>query len=612
MKKKGAKKTDWEALATNQEINVTSISIGSSFLHVKNIFEFTIPASQSSSKIKIIDLSWLKEKLGRTLATQFVNLIRSAIEKRGWNPNTIQSVFSQDIKLLHNYFVDVELRNIFEIDYEWISFFHVWLNDKYNGTSTCTKYALFLRSLLISMPIKYNKKFPDIDIRNNNFPPTYYNWNQNPQKTIPYSKNEFTAITKCLQLDLEHINNLGLEKPQFRFVVYMLLIMVQTGRELTSILELSENCLQQSNTNGVWILSFYKGRGHQEKEQAIVTTDEEKIEQPIKGWIINVIKKLINETSNLRALLPDNHKLKHHLLILPDKSLIAIPLTSHDFDAGRRAFQLRHGFYPSSSSKKSKNGELIPSVGWSNQHKLLKEKYQIDKWFSIDTQRIRKSISHNYEAREKKTHKPGLASKAMSNKPATFDNSYRQGLTPVEQNAISLSLQEREHNYVTGKIFELAKNKPANPVPNRITNDLGISIVTIQNEKNALENAPLKHFRTDVSGCNSLWFGELANKDGLGPCESGAKCFRCRSQLITEDTLWQTFSYYWACISKKEFMSDDLWSSTFKHVIEKCDNLIHHPNLDFDTIKFWKQESLKCPHPAWAFHLINYDTIALT
>lgn len=608
MKKKGVKKTDWEALANSQKINVTSIDKDSSLLQVENIFEFTIPASQSSSSDKIINLSWLKEKLGSILATQFVNLIRSAINQKGWNPNKIHTVFSQDIRMLHNYFVEVELKSIFEIDYEWISFFHAWLDGKYTGTSTCTRNAIFLRTLLVSMPIEYNKEFPDSDIRNNYFPPTYHDWNQNPNNSIPYSKNEFTAITKCLQVDLEDINNnLWLEKPKFRLAIYMLLIMVQTGRELTSILELSENCLQQPNTSGEWILSFYKGRGH----QAIVTTDEEKIEQPIKGWVVNVIKKLINETSKLRALLPDNHKLKRHLLILPDKSLIAIPLTRHDFDDGRRAFQRRHGFYPS-RNKKSTNGEIIPSVEWSKQHELLKEKYKIDTWFSIDAKRIRKSISYNYEAREKQTQKPGLASKAMGNKPATFDNSYRQGLTPDEQNAISLSLQERENNYVTGKIFELAKNKPANPVPNRITNDLGISIVTIQNEKNALDNAHLKHFNTDVSGCNSLWFGELSNKDGMGSCESGAKCFRCRSQRITEDTLWQTFSFYWACISKKEFMSEDVWSSTFNHVIEKCDNLIHHPNLDLETINFWKQESLNCPHPAWAFHLINYDTVALT
>jgi len=595
LRRKGTQKTDWGGITAKQHLEQTELQAGLSEFAVykqrilasnRERFGILVPANALVRQEQWIDLSWLKQGIGEDFAGTLVELLKSANRKRGWAGSSLLSSAKNNLKIIHQFLSINAITSLSQIDFDTMNQFYHWIDEKYNGSSSCLNASNLLRIMLAECP-KQLKSLLSVDSRNRRFPRSFSHWSTF-KALEPYSYLQQLAITAACKSDYELIR-----KGEWTYssaealVVCLLLIALQTGRELSSILALTAYSLFQDEQSGEWKLRYEKGRAHLVNEQTIIPENEETSEQ-VKGFVTAVINRLKEQTQPLRDSLPADHPDKLALFIFIHKGTLR-RLDCYTYGGYVSQWQRRHGF-----------SDTSPTCS----NETIRERFGIDQCFTIDSRRLRKSYGNRLQAREKQTGKTGILNIGLGNNPRVAENHYRSGMNEEEQIAISKMMQERQQNIESGKIFNYLK-KMRDPIPVKTKMADGTAVVSEENEADARCKAPSNAFRTMVSRCRSPYFGEKSSHNGVDPCRSGAQCFSCGSQRITEDTLWETFSFYWVCILKKDYMERDIWEKEFGSVIERCASLESHPNLNVDAVAFWREEAKVNPHPSWAYHFLQ-------
>lgn len=103
--------------------------------------------------------------------------------------------------------------------------------------------------------------------------------------------------------------------------------------------------------------------------------------------------------------------------------------------------------------------------------------------------------------------------------------------------------------------------------------------------------------RTPHSGCSDTINGELSPKDG-SHCVDFLSCFRCKSQVITQDDLYKLYSFYWALFSQRSNIGVDNWNQLFSWIVRVIDRDVA-PQFNPQVVQLEKARARMEPHPMW-------------
>jgi hypothetical protein len=102
---------------------------------------------------------------------------------------------------------------------------------------------------------------------------------------------------------------------------------------------------------------------------------------------------------------------------------------------------------------------------------------------------------------------------------------------------------------------------------------------------------------TPVAGCKDLRNGHLAPKNG-SVCTETLGCFRCKSFVVTEEDLYQLFSFYWAVVRERDSYGIKSWNKYLRYVIRIIDEDIA-PQFDKARGATMREKAKNEPHPFW-------------
>lgn len=118
----------------------------------------------------------------------------------------------------------------------------------------------------------------------------------------------------------------------------------------------------------------------------------------------------------------------------------------------------------------------------------------------------------------------------------------------------------------------------------------GEVLVATLSDRKSYQNTP-------HSGCSDTINGELAPKNG-SHCVDFLSCFRCKSQVITEDDLYKLYSFYWALFGQRNNIGIDNWNRLFSWIVRVIDRDIV-PQFNQRTVEREKARARTEPHPMW-------------
>lgn len=118
----------------------------------------------------------------------------------------------------------------------------------------------------------------------------------------------------------------------------------------------------------------------------------------------------------------------------------------------------------------------------------------------------------------------------------------------------------------------------------------GEVLVATLSDRNSYQSTP-------HSGCSDTINGELSPKNGTH-CVDFLSCFRCKSQVITQDDLYKLYSFYWAVFDQRSNIGVDNWNKLFAWIVRIIDRDVA-PKFNQRTVDLEKARARVEPHPMW-------------
>ncbi|SAL81008.1 hypothetical protein AWB67_05738 [Caballeronia terrestris] len=380
----------------------------------------------------------------------------------------------------------------------------------------------------------------------------------------PYTKEEMQALLGALASDLRAIRTgsfVGTHAD--RMLVYFLLVAARTGRNPTSLCEMTRDAVRphplKPETHS--LLTTYKRRGN-----SISTLSVR------KPNMVEEISVLAADTSTLVSDVLD---------MTQDLVILAPPELRNCLWLYRRTHQWVRLGPVNAFSKKI----LYTSIGrFIKRHHLLGDdaRAQSDGQvpLALSVMRLRKTFASrvwNLTGGD-----IAMTANLLGNRPHVTDTHYL-AVTPE---------MVRNHHFL-GKCLEVelrGTTKDASTVA-RLSKEMHVSVDEVERMLAGENN-------TGVGRCSSPLEGRYAPKDGHTACSAFLHCFRCPNQVVMESDLYRMYSFYWLLVKERNLIGRNQWQKVYGWVIKEIDRVIA-PHFSASVMKQAKEKAYADPHPMW-------------
>jgi hypothetical protein len=380
----------------------------------------------------------------------------------------------------------------------------------------------------------------------------------------PYTKEEMQAVLGALANDLRSIRaGFFSGNEADRLLVYFLLVAARTGRNPTSLFEMTRDAVRphplKPQTHS--LLTTYKRRGN-----SILTLS---IGKPHN---VEEISVLAADTS---ALIRDVLDLTHELVV-------SAPPELHNYLwLYRRSRHLARWGAVSVFSQKVLSTAIKRFVG---RHQLLvdntDERVGGQVPLALSVMRLRKTFASRI------WHLTGgdvaMTANLLGNRPDVTDTHYL-AVTPE---------MVRNHHFL-GKCLEIDLRGTARDAPTiaRLAKEMKVALDEAKRIVAGENN-------TGVGRCSSPLDGRYAPKDGHTACTAFLHCFRCPNQVVMESDLYRMYSFYWLLVKERNLIGRSQWQKVYGWVIREIDRVIA-PRFPPAVMKQAKERASVDPHPMW-------------
>lgn len=428
----------------------------------------------------------------------------------------------------------------------------IWLKNKPANTKTGRYSTLGVRKhystikTILTWFVHKNKLSSEI------FPyAPFVNVNRSGIGTEAYSKSEFSKLMRFLWSQINLIRNDDFKGPlNQKLSIYALVIAAKTGRNTSSIINMSIDCIQPhplaADTH--ILLTTFKKRGMNTSVQAMRNSYELQDVYSSHKDVAGLIQEVSDLTKTFRL------KEKNLFLTIKKDNRTVCALTEPLFFKSVQAICLK--------------ASIIDDHG-----KLLK--FQVKRMRKTFGNRIWKLTGGD----------PIKTAKIMGNTTPILNTHYLD-VTPE---------MEKNHKYLGHIISEsLLGNNKSDSFIKHMTESLNI-------DSDSLNKLLIGDFNTGVGRCSDPFTGKYSPKNNSA-CSRFLTCFKCPNQVVLESDLHRLFSFYWLLVKESGFIGKSKWKKTYSWVIKVIDSEIT-PVFSKELLDKAKESAKITPHPMWSNRL---------
>ncbi|GGI53212.1 hypothetical protein GCM10011430_03860 [Oxalicibacterium solurbis] len=444
-----------------------------------------------------------------------------------------------------------------QVDRKLINRFLTWM-DLQNATSgvnrgeafsTPSKLAIFIA--IKSIFIYCQKRDPESVNRDLSFPRNPYpNSGRQVSHRQPYSQSEQKIILSALNKDLKTIHERqGKELTGNQVLcVYLLVLAAATGRNLTSLLELQRDSIQEHALPDREFLVTYKRRGYKSHATSIRKADERESDSILTSIPSNVadhFRFLSKYTEPLMKAADERDRNFVMLKVVSQGSKIGHISRMKKIDASNaiRKFSIRHDL------KNDRGERFLISIS-RLRPTMATELYQR----TGDIRKVQKALGHAHVQ---------TTARHYASKPFGSERNHAFALDGMVSSFIKFELE--------GKVFLAADGKI--PLAN-ITNLLGSG------------------YNTGIARCSNPF------RENESVCNKYLACFKCPNMCVFEDDLWRLYSFYYRLLSERSKIHPTHWLKTYGPIIRRIDTAIAS-QFPPEKIEAAREKARETPHPTW-------------
>ncbi|WP_394304545.1 hypothetical protein [Pseudomonas danubii] len=327
----------------------------------------------------------------------------------------------------------------------------------------------------------------------------------------------------------------------------LLIVALHTGRNTTSLLEMSRDCLRPHPKDNTVFLTLWKRRGHNTNKVVLrAESDAKRRLESTPSVRINVerlIRRIMTLSAPLDAEAPVNFRGRVWLYRSRD-FMNFDQVTALDAQVLGKAIRLLVHQYGLINS----NGEPL----------------------RINISRLRKTFANRiFELTDGDLV---ITATALGNTPRVADQNY---LSPGEG--------ARRNWSFMGEVL----------VQELLTQSIGAT-----------------YSDTPMGRCADLVNGQYAPKREGATCMNFLNCLRCKHYAVTAEDLYKLFSFYFRVLAERSRMDKRRWTREYAHIPRLIDYYIIAEGLRRGTFKDATVEAARerariLPHPFWSVDLID-------
>lgn len=457
------------------------------------------------------------------------------------------------------------VHDISDIDRQSLEAFVSWLQSRPAKTKSGRLSKATARSLYVGLKTLLMQCVATGELRMDCFPrQPFPNAGRAHNPPSPYTKEEMQALLSALANDLRAIRagSFAGTDPD-RLLVYFLLVAARTGRNPTSLCEMTRDAVRphplKPDTHS--LLTTYKRRGnsistlsvrkpHQVEEISVLAADTS-----------SLVRDVLNLTEDLVAFAPA--ELGNSLWLYRRSrrwvSLGAVAAFSKKIIyTSIERFVRRHHLLVDDEDGRS--GSQVP--------------------FALSVMRLRKTFASRLW--DLTGGDVTMTANLLGNRPHVTDTHYL-AVTPE---------MVRNHHFL-GKCLEIELRGTARDASTlaRLAKEMHIAVDEVKRMVAGENN-------TGVGRCSSPLEGRYAPKDGHTACSAFLHCFRCPNQVVMESDLYRMYSFYWLLVKERNLIGRNQWQKVYGWVIREIDRVIA-PHFSASVMKQTKEKAYVDPHPMW-------------
>ena len=454
---------------------------------------------------------------------------------------------------------------ISDIDRNSLEAFVRWLQNRPANTKSGRLSQATARSLYVGLKTLLMQCVATGELRRECFPrQPFPNAGRAYKSPAPYTKEEMQALLGALANDLRAIRSgsfAGTEAD--RLLVYFLLVAARTGRNPTSLCEMTRDALRPHplKPESHSLLTTYKRRGNSISTLSIRKPHEVEEISVLAADTSSLVRDVLRLTDDLVALAP--RELRNCLWLYRRSRRWA--------SLGAAAAFSKKILYTSIERFVRRHHLLVDDADEPASSKVP---------LALSVMRLRKTFASRVW--DLTGGDVAMTANLLGNRPHVTNTHYL-AVTPE---------MVRNHHFL-GKCLEIELRGTARDAPTlaRLAKEMHVAVDEVKRIVAGENN-------TGVGRCSSPLEGRYAPKDGHTACSAFLHCFRCPNQVVMESDLYRMYSFYWLLVKERNLIGRSQWQKVYGWVIREIDRVIA-PRFSASVMKEAKEKAFVDPHPMW-------------